>query len=429
MQDTVILLSLIASLLSLAAVVTVLYRLGSSHSTLEREFREELQRNREEARNSARELRQEVSSGIKNASDSLLLTVDGSSRGQFGQLEAINRQVKDLIESNQQALDRVRSTFDGRFRELADANEKKLDEMRKTVDEKLHETLERRLGESFKLVSDRLEAVQRGLGEMQSLASGVTDLRKVLSNVKTRGTWAEVQLGAILEQVLTPDQYDKNVAVKENSAERVEFAIRLPGPKGDRSACVWLPIDSKFPQEDYLRLQEAADRGDADAVQAALDCLARAVRISARDIYDKYYNPPLTTDFAIMFLGTEGLYAEVLRNTGLIDELSQKYRVVVSGPATLAAILSSLRMGFQTLAIEQRAAEVWRVLAAVKTEFAKFGDMLDKVHKQLDSASKTIEATGIRTRAMERKLRLVESLPEYEAREVLELPGSGGSED
>ena len=251
--------------------------------------------------------------------------------------------------------------------------------MRKTVDEKLHDTLEKRLGDSFKFVSERLEAVHKGLGEMQSLASGVGDLKRVLTNVKALGTWAEVQLGAILEQVLTPDQYGKNVRVKEESTESVEFAVRLPGPNDDPSACVWLPIDSKFPQEDYLRLQEAAESGDTEAVQRATAALIRTVRVAARDIHDKYVNPPSTTDFAIMFLATEGLYAEVLRQPGFVEELQHQYRISIAGPTTLMATLSSLRLGFQTLAIEQRASEVWKVLGAVKTEFGKFGDVLDKV--------------------------------------------------
>jgi DNA recombination protein RmuC len=412
MQNIAILITLAASLITLAVVVFVLIRVAGSHAALEREFREELQRSREESRGSARELREELAGGLRSANETT-----------FRAFEGMGRAIKELSDSNQQALDRIRNTFDQRVRDLAEGNEKKQDEMRKTVDEKLHETLERRLGESFKLVSDRLEAVQRGLGEMQSLASGVTDLRKVLGNVKTRGIWAEVQLGAILEQILNPDQYEKNVAVVPQTTERVEFAVKLPGPRGDRSACVWLPIDSKFPQEDYLRLIEASERGDVEAVMVATDGLARAVRLAARDIHDKYISPPHTTDFAIMFLGSEGLYAEVLRNSALMDDLSRKYRIVTAGPTTLAAILSSLRMGFQTLAIEQRAVEVWRTLAAIKTEFAKFGETLDRVQKQLDTASRTIEQTGQRSRAMERKLRAVESLPEDQARDVLGLAG------
>jgi DNA recombination protein RmuC len=279
------------------------------------------------------------------------------------------------------------------------------------------------------MVSERLEAVHQGLGEMQHLATGVGDLKRVLVNVKARGTWAEVQLGAILEQILTQEQFERNVRVKPDSAESVEYAVRLPGPKDDSGACVWLPIDSKFPQEDYLRLQEAAEKADPLAVQAAADALARTVRAAAKDIHDKYLSPPGTTDFAIMFLATEGLYAEILRQPAVVEDLQRRYRVVVAGPTTLAAILSSLRMGFQTLAIEQRAAEVWRVLAAIKTEFGKFGDVLDKVKRHIDLAGQTIDKTGVRSRAIERRLRSVEKLPEPEALEILALPTVNEEDD
>ncbi|MAF08516.1 MAG: DNA recombination protein RmuC [Acidiferrobacteraceae bacterium] len=304
---------------------------------------------------------------------------------------------------------------------MREANEKKLEEMRRTVDEKLQGTLEKRLGESFKLVSERLDAVHKGLGEMQTLATGVGDLKNVLTNVKVRGTWAEYQLEAILEQVLTPEQFDRNVATKEGSAERVEFAIRLPGRGDDPDDCVWLPIDSKFPQEDYLRLAEAAREGDADSVAQSTKELLRSVTQSAKTISDKYLNPPQTTDFAVLYLPTEGLYAEVLRQPGLISQLQQDHRVVISGPTTIAALLSSLRLGFRSLAIEKQASEVWQVLAAVKTEFGKFGGVLDKVKKQLATASNTIDETQTRTRAMARKLREVEQLPGGESDELLEL--------
>ncbi len=334
-----------------------------------------------------------------------------------------SKAAKDLREEVQNSLDRVRTTLDSRIKELQEGNEKKLDQMRKTVDEKLHDTLEKRLGESFKLVSDRLEAVHKGLGEMQTLATGVGDLKRVLTNVKARGTWAEVQLGSILEQILAPGQYEKNVHPKKESNEVVEYAVRLPGPKDDPDTCVWLPIDSKFPQEDYLRLQDAAEKSDGEAVQKASGALARTVRSAAKDIRAKYVSPPSTTDFGIMFLATEGLYAEVLRQPNLVEELQQQHRVVVAGPTTLAALLSSLRMGFQTLAIEQRAAEVWKILSATKTEFVKFGDVLDKVKKQLNAASDTIERRiGVRSRAIERKLRSVEQLTDTDASEILELP-------
>jgi DNA recombination protein RmuC len=425
MNEALLWLILLGTALTAVLAIVLLVRASRGYEGAGKEVREELRAGREEARTAAKELREEVSAGLKSTNDTLFKTLDSMGKIQQTQLEGMTKQLKELTDSNQSALDRIRNTFDSRVKELQEGNEKKLDEMRKTVDEKLHDTLEKRLGESFKLVSDRLEAVHKGLGEMQNLATGVGDLKRVLTNVKARGTWAEVQLGAILEQILTPAQYEKNVAVKTDSSERVEYAVRLPGPEDDPEACVWLPIDSKFPQEDYLRLQEAAEKAEPDAVQTATDALARTVRAAAKDIRDKYVNPPSTTDFGIMFLATEGLYAEVLRQPALVEDLQQQYRVVVAGPTTLAAILSSLRMGFQTLAIKRRAAEVWRVLGAIKTEFGKFGDVLDKVKRQLNTASRTIEDTGVRSRAIERKLRSVEQLPEAEASALLALPSAG----
>jgi len=384
-------------------------------------LRDELRAGREESGRAARESREELSRGLAAANDTLAVTLKSMGDAQRAQLDGLARSLKELSESNQASLDRIRTTMDARVRDLQDGNEKKLEEMRKTVDEKLHVTLEKRLGESFKLVSDQLESVQKGLGEMQSLATGVGDLKRVLTNVKARGTWAEVQLGALLAEILAPGQYEKNVHVEAGDAEMVEYAVRLPGPKDEPGSCVWLPIDSKLPQEDYIRIQDAADLGDAEATRQATEALARAIRVAAQSIHRKYVKPPHTTDFAIMFLATEGLYAEVVRQPALIDELQQRYRVVVAGPTTLAALLSSLRMGFQTLAIEQQAVEVWRVLGGVKTEFARFGDVLAKVKRQLETASRTIDQTGVRTRAMERKLRAVEQLPGDEAVRVLEL--------
>lgn len=327
-----------------------------------------------------------------------------------------------ITEANRLDQASTREALEQKFQQIQASNERKLDEMRQTVDEKLQGTLEKRLGESFKLVSDRLEAVQRGLGEMKSLADGVGDLKRVLTNVKERGTWGEYQLGAILEQILTPEQYAQNVRPKEGG-EVVEFAVKLPGKNREAGAPpVWLPIDAKFPKEDYERLLQASEIADADGVKSATAALASSVRKAAKDIYDKYVAPPHTTDFAILFLPTEGLYAEVLRQPGLQDDLQSKYRVLVTGPTTLSAMLNSLRVGFQTLAIEQRSHEVWHVLGAVKTEFGKFGQVLDKVKRQLHSATDTIDRTHVRTRAMERKLRSVEQLPEDQARELLELP-------
>lgn len=411
--------------LNIVLSLVLLWRIANPPKGAEREVREELRAGRDESRAAAKDLRTEVAANVRGTGEALSQALTALGKEQQNQLEALTKQLATLTESNQAALERMRLGVDGRIKELQEGNERKLDEMRKTVDEKLQETLERRLGESFKLVNDHLEAVHSGLGEMRLLATGVGDLKRVLTNVKARGTWAEVQLGAILEQLLTPDQYDKNVQVNPDSSERVEYAVKLPGPKDDPGQCVWLAIDSKFPQEDYLRLQEAADRGDVGAVQQAADDLARRVTGEAQSIRAKYVVPPHTTDFAILFLATEGLYAEVLRQPALVENLQQKCRVVVAGPTTLAAILSSLRMGFQTLAIEQRAAEVWKVLGAVKTEFGKFGDVLEKVQRQLGSASRTIEQAGVRSRAMEKKLRTVEQLPVTEAGAILTLPALG----
>jgi DNA recombination protein RmuC len=429
MIESLMWIILAVAALTAVLAIALLVRTSQVFQSAGKEMRDELRAGREEARGAGKELREEVSIGLKSTKDTLSKTLEGMGKVQQTQLEGMSRQLKELTESNQNALDRIRTTFDFRVKDLQEGNEKKLDEMRKTVDEKLHDTLEKRLGESFKLVSDRLEAVHKGLGEMQSLATGVGDLKRVLTNVKARGTWAEVQLGAILEQILIPDQFDKNVCVKADTSERVEYAIRLPGPKDDPCRCVWLPIDSKFPQEDYQRLQEAAEKSDPEAVQIAVDALVRTIRVAAKDICDKYISPPNTTDFAIMFLATEGLHAEVLRQPALVEDLQQQFRVVLAGPTTLMSILTSLRMGFQTLAIEQRASEVWRVLGAVKTEFGKFGDVLDKVKKQLNTASHTIEKTGVRSRAIERKLRSVEQLPETEASTVLPLSNASIVDD
>lgn len=407
--------------ISVILAIVALVRAGKAGQETARDIREELRSGRDEARSIARDQREDLARNLQDSTRTLAESLGRTAKLQQAQLDSMARQLKELDASNRGSLDRIRGTFDERVRELQQSNEKKLDEMRKTVDEKLHDTLEKRLGESFKLVSDRLEAVHKGLGEMQNLATGVGDLKRVLSNVKVRGTWAEAQLGAILDQILTAEQYEKNVNVKPDTAERVEFAVRLPGPADDRDTTVYLPIDSKFPQEDYARLQDAADQADASAVQAATDSLLRAVRASAKEISEKYIAPPHTTDFAIMFLATEGLYSEVLRQPALTEELQQKFRIVVAGPTTLVAILSSLRVGFQTLAMEKRASEIWRVLGAVKTEFGKFADTLDKVKRQLNTASRTIDQTGVRTRAMERRLQSVERLPESESIEVLSL--------
>ena len=421
MNEVVTWLLLAITALNAVLLVALLARSAGGARGRADPLRDELRMGREEAGRAARESRDELTRGLASANDTLAATLKSMGEVQRAQLDGMSRSLKEFTESNQASLDRIRTTMDSRVRELQDGNETKLEEMRKTVDEKLQTTLEKRLGESFKLVSDQLESVQKGLGEMQSLATGVGDLKRVLTNVKARGTWAEVQLGALLGEILAPGQFEKNVHVEAGAAEVVEYAIRLPGPKDEPGSCVWLPIDSKLPQEDYLRIQDAAELGDRDATQRATEALARAIRLAAQDIHRKYVKPPHTTDFAVMFLATEGLYAEVVRQPALVDDLQQRYRIVVAGPATLAALLSSLRMGFQTLAIEQQAVEVWRVLGGVKTEFARFEDVLAKVKRQLDAASNTIDHTGVRTRAMERKLRAVEQLPDDEAERVLDL--------
>ncbi|MEO8672808.1 MAG: DNA recombination protein RmuC [Tahibacter sp.] len=331
--------------------------------------------------------------------------------------EMLEQRLTLLGQNSETKLADVRTTLEARLKELQADNARQLEAMRVTVDEKLHATLETRLGESFKLVSERLEQVHRGLGEMQSLATGVGDLKRVLSNVKTRGTLGEVQLGALLEQLLTIDQYASNIATVPGSNERVEFAIRLPG-RGD-DVPVWLPIDAKFPREDYERLLDAQDRADVEAATAAANALERRIREEARRIRDKYLSVPATTDFAILFLPTEGLYAEVIRRPGLFEALQRDLRVVVTGPTTLSATLSSLQMGFRTLAIERRSSEVWILLSAVKTEFGKFGGILDKAQKQIETVGRSLGEAGKRTRAIERKLRGVESLPAAQTTELL----------
>ena len=319
-------------------------------------------------------------------------------------------------------MDKMRETVEQRLKALQEDNAKKLEKMRLTVDEKLHKTLETRLGESFKLVSDRLEKVQKGLGEMQALASGVGDLKRVLTNVKTRGTWGEIQLGNLLEQILTPEQFESNVQVKKGSGERVEYAIKLPGKDDSPDEVVWLPIDAKFPQEHYQRLLDAQEKADPVAAELAAKQLENRIKNSAKEIRDKYINPPNTTDFAIMFLPTEGLYAEVLRRPGLASGLQLDCRVTIAGPTTLAALLNSLQMGFRTLAIQQRSSEVWNVLAAVKAEFGKFGDILNRVYKQLGTARTTIETATRKTRTIERRLGKVQELPTEETTDLLMPP-------
>ncbi|MBC7702002.1 DNA recombination protein RmuC [Aquabacterium sp.] len=335
--------------------------------------------------------------------------------------DTLNEQLRQLSDTNERRLIEVRTTVDTRLQALQADNEKKLEQMRQTVDEKLHATLEARLGESFKQVAERLEQVHKGLGEMQRLASDVGSLNRVLNNVKTRGIFGEVQLAGLLEQVFTPEQYAVNVETVPGSGARVEFAIRLPGRGAPGSAPLWLPLDAKFPREDYERLLDAQDRADVAAVEAAGKAIEQRLRIEARTIAEKYLAPPHTADFAILFLPTEGLYAEALRRPGLFEALQREHRVMLAGPTTLLATLNSLQMGFRTLALEQRSSEVWQVLGAVKTEFAKFGDVLARTRKKLDEASNTIASVETRTRVMGRALKGVESMPDAQAQALLPI--------
>jgi DNA recombination protein RmuC len=386
---------------------TLLRGLVLSNERLERELRDELSR-------SAGTTRSELGLALSTFQQALMAQAGDALRSQGEQLRA-------LSESNDKRMNEVRQTVEQRLGAIQADNEKKLEQMRATVDEKLHATLEQRLGESFKQVAERLEQVHKGLGEMQNLARDVGSLSRVLSNVKTRGIVGEVQLAGLLEQVFTPEQYASNVETVPGSGARVEFAIRLPGRRAD-GVPLWLPIDAKFPRDDYDRLIDAQERGDAAGMEAAAKGIEVRLRLEARSIREKYIAVPHTTDFAILFVPTEGLYAEALRRPGLMESLQREHRITLAGPTTLLATLTSLQMGFRTLALEQRSAEVWEVLGAVKTEFQKFGDVLSKTKKKLDEASKTIDAAEVRSRAMVRSLRGVEALPEARAQQL--LPGA-----
>ncbi|WP_153130919.1 DNA recombination protein RmuC [Dechloromonas hortensis] len=394
---------------------------------LERELREELARGRREDAEEAFRDREE-----RAQSSTLLGQALSTQVGQFGslqaeRLEAFARELNRFSLGLDERFERLKLAVEGRLTAIQADNAAKLEEMRRTVDEKLHATLEQRLGESFKLVSDRLEQVHRGLGEMQTLAVGVGDLKRVLTNVKTRGTWGEVQLSALLEQLLTTDQFAANVATRPGSNERVDFAIRLPGK--DDGAVVWLPIDAKFPIEDYLRLSEAQERGDPAAVEEAAKGIELRLKSEAKSIRDKYVAPPHTTDFALLYLPIEGLYAEALRRPGLAETLQRDFRISLAGPTTLAALLNTLQMGFRTLAIEQRSAEVWAVLGAVKTEFGKFGEALAHTKKKLDEASSSISKAETRTRQLSRKLKEVEALPVAESEQLIGVVEFDGEDE
>lgn len=395
---------------------------------------------RREIADNARAARLESQQHLSSFQDALLRQSAEATRTQNAQIDALaqqlvqlrgsmgdtlTRQLQDMSESNARRLAEIRTTLDAQLQQLQASNAAKLDEMRATVDEKLQSTLQTRLGESFKQVADRLEQVHKGLGEMQTLAQGVGDLKHLLSNVKTRGMFGEAQLGALLEQVMAPDQYATQVATRPGSRHVVDFAIRLPGRGDDGEPC-WLPIDAKFPNEDYERLLDAQQRADAEGVELAARGLEQRIKLEAKSLADKYVEPPHTTDFAILFLPTEGLYAEVLRRPGLMEVLQREYRVTLAGPTTLMAMLNSLQMGFRTLALEKRSSEVWQVLGAVKTEFGKFGDVLAKVKTQTQTVLNSLESAETRSRALGRALRSVEALPEEASKALLPPDSNSG---
>jgi len=414
-----------------AAVHTQLHykidALAQAVQRVEAAVKNEIATNRAEANENARAARTELTGTLQLFGGQLSDAMKSTSQLQKAQLETFSTNLHKLTTSVEDRLFRLTGTLEKKMSDLQSGNEKKLEEMRTTVDEKLQKTLENRLGESFRLVSERLEAVHKGLGDMQQLASGVGDLKRVLTNVKTRGVLGEYQLESMLEQLLTPDQYARNVKTKTGSNALVEFAVKLPG-KADKDKTVWLPIDSKFPKEDFELLTDAYDQAAPELVEEYRKNFVKGIKKCAADIYSKYIDPPHTTDFAILFLPFESLYAEVLRTPGLFESLQRESRIVITGPTTLSALLNSLQMGFRTLAIEKRSSEVWELLGAVKTEFGNFGGILEKTQKKLQEASNVIDEAGRRSRAIERKLRNVQELPPEQADLLLGGTAEGGSE-
>jgi DNA recombination protein RmuC len=395
----------------LLKIEALLENYEKNQQRIEAALKAEMAQGRSEAGQTAQLARQELSGSLTSLGDSLLSRMTDIATLQKQQLDTFSNQLTALTKVNDEKLEAVRLTVEHKLQQLQEDNSRKLEAMRQTVDEKLHATLEKRLGDSFKLVGERLEQVYKGLGEMQSLAAGVGDLKKVLTNVKTRGTWGEMSLSFLLEELFTPEQYAVNVATRPGSSERVEFAIRLPGRnQGDGE--VLLPIDAKFPEADYRRLLDAQEQADPALEEEASKSLERFIKNEAKKIQEKYVDPPHTTDFAVMYLPVESLYAEVLRRPGLCEALQRDSRIVVTGPTTLAALLNSLQMGFRTLAIEKRSSEVWSLLGVVKKEFGNFGDLLDKTHKKLQEASNTIEDASRKSRTIERRLKGVQELPD-----------------
>ena len=415
------------------AVLAQLQLVAQRVERVEGELRRELSEN-------ARSARQEQQHSLSRFQETLTAQSAETTRTQNAQLDgfaqqlvqlrgalgdALTRQLQDMSEANARRLAEIRTTLDAQLTQLQQGNAAKLDEMRAVVDEKLQSTLQARLGESFKQVAERLEQVHKGLGEMQTLAQGVGDLKHLLTNVKTRGMFGEAQLGALLEQVFAPDQYAAQVVTRPGSRFPVDFAIRLPG-RGDEGQPCWLPVDAKFPNEDYERLLDAQQRADALGAEEAARALELAIRREAKGIAEKYLEPPHTTDFAVLFLPTEGLYAEVLRRPGLMELLQREHRVTLAGPTTLMAMLNSLQMGFRTLALEKRSSEVWQVLGAVKTEFGKFGDVLARVKSQTQTVLNTLDQAEVRSRAMGRALKSVEALPQERSSALLPLDTDPG---
>lgn len=393
-------------------LVTKLDALHDAQERTDRSVRDEIARLRAEMQTHSQQERTELAVSLKSFGDSVQTRMADIAKIQNDQMESFARQLTLLTTTNEKKMEDIRLIIDEKLKQIQQDNTRQLDRMRETVDEKLQGTLEKRLGESFKQVSERLEQVHQGLGDMRTLATGVGDLKKVLTNVKLRGTWGEVQLGALLEEILSPEQYLKNVKTRDQGADFVEFAIKLPGQSEDPDDCVLIPVDAKFPVEDYSRLLDAQERGDVIAAEDAVKQLEASIKKAGKDISQKYLCPPRTTDFGIMFLPSEGLYAEVIRRTALVASLQRDCRIVISGPSTFAAFLNSLQMGFRTLAIQKRSGEVWKVLGEVKTAFGRFGDSLEAVRKRLDQAATSVDDAQKKTRTLANKLKAVEASPE-----------------
>ncbi|MBE7410517.1 MAG: DNA recombination protein RmuC [Leptospiraceae bacterium] len=389
--------------------------IGTLLERIDKVFREETRATREEFSKYAKDGREETGKSFITFRDYVMKSMGDLGVSQKGQLDTFNQQLIEMTKLNDSKMQSIRETVDNRLKLLQEENSARLEKMRETVDEKLQSTLEKRLSESFTLVSERLEMVHKGLGEMQSLAVGVGDLKKVLTNVKSRGTWGEVQLGNLLEELLTKDQFEKNVITKKDSNDRVEFAIKLPG----KEKTTYIPIDAKFPIENYLKLVEASERSDKDQVEEYAKNLEKTLKEEAKKIKDKYIDPPNTTDYAFMYLPIEGLYAEALRRVGLAETLQREFRVVIAGPTTISAILNSLQMGFRTLTIEKRSSEVWELLSAVKTEFGKFGQVLEKISDKIKQAGNELDNAGKRSRVISKKLKEVSEIESSQAEKIL----------